>query len=327
VQLKWRSSLCILALSVVAGSDAATAGRGPLVVVVNRADEQVTIFKVEGHSLTPLKTLPAGRVPREVCLSPDGARAYVSNQKGKSVTVVDLDSLSIAGTIEHDDLDGPDGCVVSPDSRTLYVVSMARDSLFAISTADYGVVAEIPLPLKVPRRVVVAPDSKRLFVGCNQTPRIAVVDIAERTVAATFDVGNEARGGLAFTPDGKTFLAGNVEDDTVSWVNVETLTVERVVGTPISPQRIEVSPDGAFAYVLTRFGTGLFAMPLKKKHDASRVVPLGKAPWGLAMNPDGTLLYATNNGDDNILVVDAASFQVVANVPAGKDPNGIAYRP
>ena len=45
------------------------------------------------------------------------------------------------------------------------------------------------------------------------------------------------------------------------------------------------------------------------------------------MNPEGTLLYATSNEDNHVQITDTRSFQVVANVPAGKDPNGIAYRP
>ena len=307
-----------------------------LLVVVNRAPEQVSLFKVEGTNLTLAKKLPVGKTPRELCVSPDGKRAYVSAQEGNSVTVVDLDAMMLSATITPADLKSPDGCVVSPDSKKLYVVAMGRDSVFVVSTSDHKVQKEIPLPLKVPRRIVYTPDQKRLFVGCNQTPEIAVIDGATDSVVRTFKVGNEARGGLAFTPDGKTFLVGNVEDDTVSWVDMDSFAVKKVMGVPISPQRIEVSKDGEYAYVLTRMGTRdagaearatLFAMPLKQKHDASRTVPLGKAPWGLAMNSEGTLLYASNNGDDNVLVIDTATLKVVNDVKVGKDPNGIAFRP
>ena len=135
------------------------------------------------------------------------------------------------------------------------------------------------------------------------------------------------RGGLAFTPDGKIFLVGNVEDDTVTTIDAHTLETLSVRGTPISPQRIEVSPDGKFAYVLTRFGTGLFSMAITGAHDESKTIPLGQAPWGLTMSQDGTRLYATNNGDNNILVLDTETFQVINDIPAGKDPNGIAIHP
>jgi YVTN family beta-propeller protein len=328
--------LALAMLLAVAAWPSSAAARDRLLLVVNRADAQLSLWSAEGTGLTLVKRLPVGKTPRELCVSPDGKRAYVSAQDGNSVSVVDLDAKAVVATIAQPELQSPDGCVVSPDSKKLYVVAMGRDSLFVVSTSDNKVLKEIKLPLKVPRRVVYTPDRKQLFVGCNQTPEIAVIDAATDSLARTFKVGNEARGGLAFTPDAKTFLVGNVEDDTVSWVDMDSLAVQKVMGVPISPQRIEVGKDGEFAYVLTRMGTRdagadaratLFAMPLKAKHDSSRTVPLGKAPWGLAMNETGTLLYASNNGDDNVLVIDVATLKVVNDVKVGKDPNGLAFRP
>lgn len=326
----------LLALFALAALPAPAAARDRLLLVVNRAEDQLSLWKVDGTGLTLDRKLPVGKASRELCVTPDGSRAYVSAQEGHSIAVVDLETRSVVATLAPAELKSPDGCVVSPDGKKLYVVAMGRDSVFVFTTADNKLAKEIPLPLKVPRRIVYTPDKKRLFVGCNQTPEIAILDATTDSVVKSFKVGNEARGGLAFTPDGATFLVGNVEDDTVSRVDMGTLAVKKVMGVPISPQRIEVAKDGEFAYVLTRMGTRdagadaratLFAMPLKQKHDASRTVPLGKAPWGLAMNPEGTLLYASNNGDDNVLVIDAATLKVVNDVKVGKDPNGLALRP
>lgn len=313
-------------LSILLSGYAVAASSGPLLVVVNRSAQQIGIFKVSGKSLTSVRTLPAGDTPREVCLSPDGARAYVSNQKGKSITVVDLEQLKVAATITNESLDGPDGCVVSADSSKLYVVATSRNSVFAIATKDYAVLKEIAVPVKDPRRVALSPDTKKLFVAADHTAKIAVIDLAKGSVASTFDVGNEPRG-MAFTPDGKTLLVSQVVDDTITAVDLGTQKITGVRGTPLSPQRVVMSLDGTFAYVLTRMEPKLFAMPVKGPHDDSKVLALGKLPWGLAMNPEGTLLYTSIGEENSILVVDTKSFQAVATVPAGKDPAGIAYRP
>jgi len=320
------AALPVLAAALCTPADTLAQANGPLVVVVNRAAKQIGIFKVDGQSLAPLRTLPAGDTPREVCLSPDGKRAYVSNQKGKSVTVVDLQKLEVAATITNEALDGPDGCVVSADSSKLYVVATNRNSVVTIATSDNKVLKEIPLPLAEPRRLALSPDGSKVFVAADKTPKIAVIDAAKGTVATSFAVGNEPRA-MAFTPDGKSLLVGQVVDDTITAVDLGTHKVTGVRGTPLSPQRMAVSPDGAFAYVLARMEPELFAMPLKGPHDESRTLDLGKLPWGLAVNPAGTLLYVTSNENNNIQIIDTKSFKVVANVPAGKDPNGIAYRP
>lgn len=323
--------LVLASLALIAASSISAHAQSPkrdrLLVVVNRAEEHVSVWKAEGTTLTLAKTLAVGKAPREVCVAPDGKRAYVPNAEGSSISVIDLDGLRVAATWVMPELDKPDGCLVSPDSRTVWGTSTSRDSV-AVIAADTGqLVKEMKTMVEAPRRLVVSPDGRKLWIGSNKTPEVAVIDLVKGAIERTVKVGNEPRGGPAITPDGKLFLVGNVEDDTVTWIDTATYAVRRVQGVPISPQRIIVSPDGALAYVLTRGAGGLFAMPLTAKHDQSKVVLLGKAPWGLAMNPEGTLLYASNNGDDNVLVIDTTTFKVVNDVKVGKDPNGLALRP
>src|SRR5438477_3671327 len=90
------------------------AARDTLLVVVNRAPATVSLYRTHATSLELVKTLPTGKAPREVCVSPDGRRAYVTNQGARSVTVVDLDAAAVAATIDNAELKAPDGCVVSP---------------------------------------------------------------------------------------------------------------------------------------------------------------------------------------------------------------------
>lgn len=313
------------------------AGRDKLLVVVQRADSQVALYKVAGATLGLVKSLPVGKTPREVCLSPDGTRAYVSAQEGNSVTVVDLTTASVSATIGVPEMEAPDGCAVSPDGKKLYVVSMKRNALEVFSTQDGALLKDVRLPLVVPRRVAFTPDGRHLYVGCNNTPEIAILDAASDSLVRTFKVGNEARGGLAFTDGGKTFLVGNVEDDTVSWVDTDTYQVVKTMGVPLSPQRIEVSKDGQVAYVLTRMGSReagsnvhqpvLFVMPLKDKHDTSRYVSVGTAPWGLAVSDDGAFIYVSSNAENVVNVIDAKTLKTIANVPVGKDPQALAFRP
>jgi YVTN family beta-propeller protein len=327
-------AVAVAGLSALAAPSADA--KDKLLVVAHRADNQVGIYKAEGTNLTLLKALPVGQTPRELCISPDGTRAYVSAQAGNNVTVVDLDALSVVGSIEDEALKGADGCIVSPDNRKLYVVSTGRDSLVIADTASRKVTKEVKLPLGVPRRVVFNPANTKLYIGSNKTPEIAIVDVAKETVESTFPVGNEARGGLAFTPDGKTFLVGNVEDDTLSIVDTATHKVAATKGTPLSPQRIVVSKDGHFAYVLTRMGSKgadekhnpvLYRHAINDKHELNITAPVAQAPWGLAVSDDEAYLYVSSNQENVINVIDRNTFKVLNTVKVNKDPNGIAFRP
>ncbi len=106
-------------ISLAVAPDASASGRDKLLVVVSRAESQAVVYKADGPSLSLVKSLPVGKTPRELCLSPDGTHAYVSAQEGSSVTAIDLDSLAVASTLAAPELDGADGCAVSPDGKKL----------------------------------------------------------------------------------------------------------------------------------------------------------------------------------------------------------------
>jgi YVTN family beta-propeller protein len=313
-----------LAAFAVATAAFAQPPRDSLLVVVHRAPGTVGIFKVVDKDITLLKTLPVGKTPREVALSPDGRRAYVSNQEGLSVTVIDLEKMAVAGTISDPNLKGPDGGLVSRDGKKFYVVAMERDSLFVVATDTLKVTTEIPLKLSVPRRVTYSPDGRKIYVTANKTDEIVVMDAATEKITNRIPVGGEPRGGLAFTPDGKRFVAGAVEDDTLYYVDAATEKVTRILGTPVSPQRVVFNPAGT-AFVLCRSGS-VFAIQNLDKHDKNVVIPIGLAPWGLDISGDGKYVFASNNVDDTISIIDSTTLKVVNTVRVDHDPNGIAFR-
>src|SRR5260221_11962037 len=82
----------------------AIAERNPIVVVANSGDATASVYSAEtnsdGPTLRLLKVLPAGKAAREVCMSPDGKRAYVANRDRDetTVTVIDLDPPAVAPT-------------------------------------------------------------------------------------------------------------------------------------------------------------------------------------------------------------------------------------
>lgn len=50
-------------------------------------------------------------------------------------------------------------------------------------------------------------------------------------------------------------------------------------------------------------------------------VRTGKKPHGVALSPDGSRVYVSNEGSDTLTVVDAASLRAIAEIPVGHVPN------
>ena len=56
-------------------------------------------------------------------------------------------------------------------------------------------------------------------------------------------------------------------------------------------------------------------------------VPVGTYPQGVAVTPDGTAVYVTNDNDFTVSVIAAATNTVVATVPVGAYPVGVVATP
>ncbi|WP_246206689.1 YncE family protein [Virgibacillus ihumii] len=56
-------------------------------------------------------------------------------------------------------------------------------------------------------------------------------------------------------------------------------------------------------------------------------VTVGNTPFGVAITPDGTRVYVTNQGDDTVSVIDTVTNTVVATVMVGNGPISVAITP
>ena len=136
----------------------------------------------------------------------------------------------------------------------------------------------------------------RLYVGNIGLGAVSVIDTATNTVVATVPVA----GGpfdVAVHPDGARLYIANGASGTVSVIDTATNTVVATVPFAGWAFEVEVHPDGTRVYVLdTSFSPGgIFIIDTTTNIVSPVPDVFGAIGWaGLAINPDGTRLYATN---------------------------------
>lgn len=300
----------------------------PRVVVVNREDATITVLRVQGASLRPLKTIAVGKTPREMCLAPDGKRVYVSNGDGNSISAVDLTKLEVVATITHPKLIFPEGCGVSPDGGEVWITSARGNCALVVETASNTITREIATGA-TPRRVMFNADGSTVFISNAKGNTVSVIDRKSGKVSKTLPMGHEPRQ-MTLSPDGKQLLVGNIEDDTIAFVDVKTLATEKVLGVTPSPQRMVYSKTGDMIYVLGRLRGELGFVSLRASGEFRRMIhsmPLMPSPWSMALSADGDFLYITSNGDDRISVLDLRLMKIAGTATAGKDLGDIVYVP
>jgi YVTN family beta-propeller protein len=186
-----------------------------------------------------------------------------------------------------------------------------------------------PLEITTPADTAISPRSfntKVTFPAPVQTDTITVGSAPE---------------GVAFTPDGRKAYVANKVDGTVSIINTATnqvipptLPVDPVLTVPV--QAIAVSPDNRRVYVGAG-AQGVFvldavAFPLKVIDHilVSAGTGMDFNPQGLAVSPDGRLLYVSDNqASGAVRVVDLATKAVVTSLTLGpgNTPLGVAASP
>jgi predicted alpha-1,2-mannosidase len=237
--------------------------------------------------------------------------AYVSNFSDATLTPVDTRTNTAGPTIPVGS--GPDGVVVTPDNREVYVASNNANSVTVVSTVDNNVVATVPVG-SIAADVDVTKDGRTVWVSNFGDGTVQPIDTATHTAGTPVKVGGNPQR-LRLSPDGNRLWVPNQGSGTVSVVDVASRTVVGTATVGAAPFGVAFSADGRFAYVGNTGGNSLSIVDTTTLA-VTRTIALGTSPNGLATAPDGHVLYVTV-GTGGVLPVDPATGTVGALIPTG----------
>ncbi len=108
-------------------------------------------------------------------------------------------------------------------------------------------------------------------------------------------------------------------------INTATNTVTATIPVGVSPTFLDITPDGAFAYV-SNFFSGSVSVIDTATNTVIALVNVGLGfPAGVAINPDGTFAYVAILTANVVLRIDTATNTVTASIPVGNGPAGVAF--
>ena len=146
------------------------------------------------------------------------------------------------------------------------------------------------------------------------------------SVSATVAVGIGPNG-VAVSPDGKRVYVANQSSDTVSVIDTTTTppSVAATVAfeTNTFPFQLVFSPDGTRVYVANA-GGGVWVVDAAA-NPPSRLtfITVGAGPSGIAITPDGAVVYVVNNGVSSVSLISTISNSVVATISVGTNPSSV----
>ena len=171
--------------------------------------------------------------------------AYVSSEKDDAITVIDLKTLEVKGSIAT--CKRPRHMQMLPGSeRRMIVVCSNSDRADVIDLGAGKAVDAIPLD-EDPELLDISPDGKTLYVSNEDDSRMSMVDIATKKVVRTVATGPEPEG-VKVSPDGKLVYVASEVANIVHVIDTATGRILDNITVGNRPRRFEIPQARGLAW-------------------------------------------------------------------------------
>jgi YVTN family beta-propeller protein len=314
-------------------SELAVSSDGRWLFAVCEGTDEVVVIDTAAQTIAG--RVPVGRVPRGIALSADGKRAWVANSWDDTVSEIDV-AARTAGRKLPTGFE-PTGLVADRAGETLYIANRLTNDVSIVNLETGREDYRLPAG-RGASYVALSPDGGRVYlthvypnIGKHQA--VPVSEITEVDAGHHIIENRERLRGsagvfhVALSNDGKLGIAAEIRPNNL---------------IPLA----HVEHDWAFVNSLAVFGEdaggSVAHMPLD---ELDHVFSL---PYAVVISADKRFIYVSASGSDEVAVVDAAKLlrlvrspkagalandlsaaagYVVARIPVGRNPRGLALSP
>ena len=319
-------ALCALTcLFAPAGLDA-QAGLAGTLVVVNKGEASLTIIDAASGAIRG--TVPTGDGPHEVVLTGDGSTAIVTDYGarvgGNTLTVVDVESMSVTRTIDLGQHYRPHGIAVMPGDELVAVTSEASGHVVLVRIADGEIVSEIPTGHPGSHMLALVADGGTVFTSNMGDHTVSELEVATGELRATTRVPSTPEA-VGVTPDGSEVWVGSNDRGTVSVVRPGSSEVETALEGFEWPYRVLFTPDMRLVLLPDLGRHELRIVDRTARSELAVLEFPGEGPQGITLSDDARYAFLSLSRAGRLVVIDLESFSVMRSIPTGPTPDGVAF--
>ncbi len=268
-------------------------------------------------------------------------RVVQTNSAGDNVDVIDPATNQVVGTIEG--IEVPHGVTIAPDGTRIYITDESLSTLDVVDARTLKVTKRIPLSGR-PNNLDVSKDGARVYVGIAQAPgAVDVIDTVSLTNVKSIPVKGAIHN-VYVTPDGKYAVAGSIAASTINVIDTSTNTLawSLTLSAGIRPMVFTRNPDGSTKEIIVQLSEfhGFAVVDFATRAEIRRIelpdIPgqeketkglQGSPSHGLAITPDGKMLWATSKYYDYVAAYSLPDYKLLKVTPVGLHPEWLTIPP
>jgi len=258
--------------------------------------------------------------------SPDRRTLAVISIGSNSVSFID----TATNAVKHVSYVGrsPHEAFFTPDGREVWVAVRGEDYIAVLDSTTFIEKSRITVP-NGPGMTIFSPDGKLGYVCSSFSPETVVVSTADHSIVGRVKQDSPFCPDIAATPDGKqVWLTLKDVGRTMVFNATAPFEVLKVIDTGPITNHVNIvrNAQGQFAYVTVG---GLNQVKVFRTDGFQQVaaIDVGALPHGLWPSGDGSRVYVGLENADGAAVIDTAQNKLIATIPLGQGPQGLAYVP
>lgn len=261
---------------------------GSIVYVTQLDLARLSRANLPSHAFTTSVTV--GSIPTGIVFNSTGSRAYVTNQYGASVSIVNPATNTVVDSIAVGNR--PFEVLVAPGDSLLYVAKI--DSVYGIRLSTKAIIARFAIP-DAGNGMAIARDTL-LYVSTHNGGTVVEFNLRTRTLGRTLAVGGVPQK-LVVSPNGNELYIANEAGYVQFWDLDTGLQIGSNLALPSAGYGMARRPSNGLLYVTSAYyGGGYIYVIDPVSRTLVHSVVLGGATRHVVFNAGGIGLVANESG-------------------------------
>ena len=294
-----------------------------LAVVLNSGEASVSLIDMPSRKV--IKTVPVGKEPHHLMITPDQKTLLIANAAGNDVVLMNPTTGELTGRIP--DIIDPYQIGYSPNNKWFVANGnrLDRVDVYHAQGSDLKLAKSVKLG-KTPSHLAFTADSKLVFITLQDSNELAAIDLDTQTVVWRMTTG-KVPAGVWMTPGDQYLLVGITGDDYVQVIDWKNRKEVKRIFTGKGAHNFRPLGDKKHVFVSNRIASSISMINMQTLEKVGDINGLPAGPDDMEITPDGKTLWVTLRFSKKVGVIDIPSMKLVSVIPVGRSPHGVFFTP